>query len=124
MEDAPSKLLDPCKKVVAHLFDLIKNPVTGRIERSEALEYLERSLNKKIQTSDKEYTELMIRNISIDERREGHSGINLEGFEKYIVSRCSVDKKDNSKKDVAIFRQLKYDGIKKNLKFFSDEEIT
>ena len=65
-----------------------------------------------------------MRNISLEERREGLSGINLEGFEKYIVSRCSVNKEDNSKKDVAIFRQLKYDGIKKNLKYFSEEEIT
>ena len=130
-------MLVPCKEVVAHLFDLIKNPVTGRIESDGAIEFLERSLNKKIQKStqdteaslnsqneknDKEYTELM-KNLSEADKREGFSGIDLEGFEKYIVSRCTI-KKDNSKKDVAIFKQFKHYGIKKDLKYFSDEEIT
>ena len=44
-------MTDPCKEVVARLYDLIKNPVTGRIESDDAIEYLERSLNKKIQKS-------------------------------------------------------------------------
>ena len=92
MENAPSKLLDDCKKVAEHLFDLIKSPVTGRIESDGAIEFLERSLNKKIQKSDKDYTELMIRNLTLEDRREGISGINLEGFERYLVSRCSVEK--------------------------------
>ena len=56
--------------------------------------------------------------------RKGNSSIDLAGFEKYILSRCSYDNEDGSEKNVEIFKQFKYYGIKKNLDFFSDEEIT
>ena len=52
----PFELTDKCKDVVAHLFNLIKNSVTGKIERDGALEFLRRSLNKQVQVSDDEYT--------------------------------------------------------------------
>ena len=52
----PDKLTDQCKLVVEYLINLIKNPVTGKIEKDGGLEFLRRSLNKQVQVSDDDFT--------------------------------------------------------------------
>lgn len=51
----PDKLTAKCEAVVVYLFNLIKNPVTGKIEKDGGLEFLRRSLNKQVQVSDDDF---------------------------------------------------------------------
>ena len=108
-ERVPDYLTPQCRAITQHLFNLIKSPVKDvNIDRNIALDYLQRAMNKKLQV-DSDEVNLLMKNA------HGQS-VDLAGFEKYIKEKCKTPD--------TLYKHFKAYGIGKNLKKFTDEDIT
>ena len=99
-------LTQPCIEVITHLFDLIKNKDTGHIKRDNAIEYLERAENRKVQADSDDVKRLM--------RGSKELGLDLEGFTNYFKEQCRATR------DTLLYKHFKAYGIGKDLRRFSE----